>query len=196
MNIKKSYVIKDVVLVIGDQDVVDMLVNNMKALRRTRVYKDALVVVYIEVGSSNIVADRVSKLMDVIEFQPIMIEKCMVRGEWKPGVITTDEQKRLGTMHLTRELSLNSLHVAMDLITQDTKKAITELANEMRSWRKDVVVPRDQAIGKFREVFTGKAAMGGKKDDRVVCLILVLYWSARNHKDPDFDTEMRRRGIL
>jgi hypothetical protein len=180
---------------VGDQDVVDMITNNMRALRHTRTYKNALVVVYVEIGNSKLVANRVATLIDTPSFHPVMIETSYIEGKQQSGVVTTDERKRMGTMHLTRELNMNSLFVATDLITQDSKHAVVDLANQMRSWRKDIVVPHDPAIGKFREVFTGKSSMGGKKDDRVICLLLVLYWSAKNHGDSDFVAELVRRGI-
>jgi hypothetical protein len=180
---------------IGDDDIVQMLIRNLRDIRSVLAYRRALIVVYIEVGSAWPVADRVARLINVPEFQPMFVESRDSTEQRRFGVVTGAEQKRGGTLHLSRELSRNTLTVAADLVSQNKKKAITELANQMRSWRKEIVVPKDQAVGKFSEVFTGKASVGGKKDDRVMALMLALYWSAINHSDPVFVEAMERRGI-
>jgi hypothetical protein len=180
---------------IGEEDVVFMITKNILDIRKIPIYRDALIMVYIEVGSSHVVASGVRNLVDRPEFDPLIVESRDSKGEGRPGVITGPEQKRVGTQHLSRELSRNTLGVAEHLVTQDKKKAITELSNQMRSWRKELIVPRDQAVGVFKEVFTGKSTTGGKKDDRIMALMLALYWSAYNHYDPKFVNEMMRRGI-
>jgi hypothetical protein len=171
-----------------------MITNNLRDIRRNLAYRHSLIIVYIEIGASHVQADSIATLIEKAEFQPLIVESRDSKGLARPGVVTGAEQKRVGTLHLSRELERKTLRIAAELITQDKKKSIIELSNQMRSWRKEIVMPHDQAVGTFKEVFTGKASGGGKKDDRIMALILALYWSAFNHADPVFRVEMARRG--
>lgn len=170
-----------------------MLVNNMTQLRQR--YPDARIMVFCESQMSWFEPQEVQRIIKKPIFEPIDFFSNHKDGDW-PGVTTGEDQKASGVNHLQRVLRDGSLYYAhsSQMISMRPHNSPKVLIKQMYDHRYEYEEAKDPRFGKPKVRTTGKGR--GNKDDRVMCLTLLLHWSDLALRIPGWDdllTDSSRR---
>ena len=183
-------------------DIDAMLYNHVRKLRNHRRYRHARIRLYVENNLSHIEADRVARIFNRPENQPVEIESHDESNQNRPGVPTTDVTKHAYVHLLLQLLKDNRLRVAREFVwtpqpqesPTDPERMLHELRDQLRAFRKNVKNPADMAMGAPRIVLSGKSAT--KKDDLLLALMIVTYYSELTRQSDEFRARCREHGWM
>lgn len=181
-------------------DIDAMLYGHVRKLRATPRFRNTRIRLYVENNLSHIEADRVVRAFDRPENQPIEIESHDESNQGRPGVPTTEVTKHAYVDILLKTLSDDRLRVAREFVwspepqedPKDPERILKQLHGQLRAFRKNVKMPVDHAMGNPKVVLSGKSAT--KKDDILLALMIVVYYSELTRQSPEFRARCIKNG--
>jgi len=188
-----------------------MYVNHVLRIREQSFYRDSLAWVELEAnygGWQN--ADRIA---DLFQPKPKNVEALLRQrnltngrslgsfyfmqkdplGGSDRGVWTSDQQKDGGAELLREALSNGHVRIASSFVSSDEKGFLTKLKNQMANFREEIKESQDPIFGKFKRKLTGKS--GGRQDDIMVTISLMMFWYRVVRTLPEFKNFCRGAGI-
>jgi hypothetical protein len=161
---------------------------------RTR-FPYALIVVYIESNFDCFAADGIRTMITHPMLGAVKVISDTSGKEERVGVYTGPGEKRRFAEQLEHYLRVDSLTMS-DTITSssdDTNEVRDKLIAQMETYRRDIRAPSDETHGTWKVSYSGKSS--GCKDDLVLALQIVLYWSHVQLADDDFIEYCRNGGF-
>jgi hypothetical protein len=166
------------------------------SLRNHAQYSGALLCYFIESNMSYIDADRVRLLLTADEFQPAMSIDKDPKKLGRAGVFTTETEKAIFADDLGNLLRRNDLRVAQDRIDKFDQEVKADpyamLADQIRTYRKEMKIPNEPCWGKVHVTYTGKSP--GVVDDLIMALQIAVTNIRRQREDPEFVKLARSQG--
>ena len=192
-----------------------MLVTHYTAVRKSTVYKHALIVVAYEGNSSFWSADDVrEKLERHTHLQPMYFLTRYRKGgggnsytsnltnsgagsgsgatmlpdqeNEMTGIWTGRKEKQDGIELLKNEMRRRQLCFAKDFVSGDPEEMQRRLIEQLTFFRFEVEGVKNALFGQARWVATGKDKSGIMRDDSVMCVLLGAVWWKRLMADDDF----------
>ncbi len=171
-----------------------MLLGHLTKIRDQKsMYRNALVVIYIEANMSWLDADRISELVTGGSLEPVYVESRDSQPEHRPGVITTHAGKENYAAMLQMQLSTGNVRFARTMISQNLVANKFKLVNQWQKYRRDIKTPNDLVHGKFTSSLSGKSA--GSPDDLAMSSQIGLTFLCQTLVDPEFRRYCATMGI-
>ena len=183
-----------------------MLNFHMSQIRKKSIYRDALIVVFIESNNSWISADGIANELTKSAYQPIVCDSHDPKNQGRVGVWTDNDAKRVYAEDLKRLLTAGKLYFAdatqfIPCHSRDPAKAkygvlpnvqMNKMFEQLGRFRR-IVKPAKDAFGKDVVIYTGKD--GSKNDDVLLSNQIAISNAARLKKKHSFQQMCRHRGF-
>ncbi len=156
--------------------VIKMIKDNFRAIRKNIQYHGAHIRVTIEAQNNWYEPQRLQAILQ--EYAPISFTHDPKSGNI--GVPTGLAHKIGGSTHLIRHLATDTLKMVSNEAMITTQKVLSPkmLLEQMRFYRNETEPVKSLYTEVVRQSQSGKA--GGRKDDRVIALLLGLFWAYVN----------------
>jgi hypothetical protein len=175
-------------------DVERMIIGHLEAIQHHPMLKGAYKHVIIEANMSYISADEIASWCRRKQFTNMLIESRDPKGLGRVGIWTGPWEKE--SYAYTARDAIKELDVCFSthMIGNNIEKDKKQLIAQLRNFRLDLQEPNDPSFGKYKYSFTGKTR-GGQKDDRVLAMMMMMYWGDRKREDAAFLQIARQNGI-
>lgn len=174
-----------------------MIEEHLRALERHPMLKDAHKHIVIEANMSYISADEIAAICHRREFTNIIIESKDPKSLGRVGIWTGPYEKESYAYNLREKIK--NLNICFSTHMMGTPEHIAtekkELVTELRNFRMDRLEPKDVAFGKYKYTFSGKTR-GGAKDDRVLCVMMMVHWGEMKRDNDTFKLLASHKGLL
>lgn len=142
----------------------------------------AVIFFYVEANMSWITADRFSDAAKQVSID-IRVESRDRKGLGRPGVETTDVEKRLYTDAIAESLSSEALVYAKDFISDETVRTQSKFEEQLNLFRRIVKAPAEDSVAftKPKISFSGLGA-----DDTIMAVGIMLLNSRLTRQSPEY----------
>jgi hypothetical protein len=173
-----------------------MVCGFLDQIERLPTCRDAYKHIIIEANMSYISADEIASWCRRPCYTNMIIESRDSKRLGRSGVWTGPYEKEAYSYQLREQIKNLNLGFATLLVGQEDKKEknIEELIKQLRVFRLERSIPNDPGFGKYKYTFTGKTA-GGQKDDRVLALMMAVYWAQRYRESEHTKIWARQHGV-
>lgn len=192
-------------------DVDKMYVDHALQMRRQPLYSKSVISVDIEANTgawqnANRIADlfrpsprnvdamfKHKRLTNGASLEPLFFVQKDPKGGNDRGVWTGPEQLDGGTQLLRDALESGKFCIADNFVSRDSRGFLDKFKKQLQHFREEITEPADPIHGKVKRKFTGKS--GGKQDDVVVTIMLVMFWFRFMQSRPTYQEYCKARGI-
>lgn len=170
----------------------DMLYRHYDSLRIHPRYRNAVIVIAIEVGGNTDIANRLGLQLAKRYGNAVFIPRAQKKHPHWYGVVTGPQEKRNWVRHLTRLYEEERIRFAPDLIGANMDMLKETLLDETRRYAKHLrVTGEDESFQTFHWSFDAKA--GNKQDDMITAQLGALWEREVLLADPQCEFIRRMR---
>jgi hypothetical protein len=136
---------------------------------------------------------RHKQLTNGKSLEPVYFMSKDPKGSKDRGLFTSNEQLEGGARLLRDVLEAGQLRIASKFVSKNQDQFLAKLKKQLQNFREEIKEPADPIHGEPKRKLTGKS--GGKQDDIVVTLMLMLFWFNVIKRTEAFRNYCKSRGI-
>lgn len=164
-----------------------LVMRHLASLRR--LYPRAVIFFYVEANMSWTTADRFATVAQTVDMGIRIVSRDR-KGLDRPGVETTDVEKRHYADFLCEALSSSALVYARDFVSDNLVQAQTKFEEQMHQFRRIIIPSSDDGVSKRPKVVYS----GQLKDDTIMAAGITGFHARITIETPEYQREAHDQG--